>query len=64
VKAKATKRAIVTVTRVAINNKGNGNGDEGSRQATAMRAMAAVTTVVAKDEGGDNSNKGGGQQRG
>jgi hypothetical protein len=39
VKAQATKRAMVTATRVASNNKGNGNGDKGCRQVTATRAM-------------------------
>jgi hypothetical protein len=37
-------------TRVASNNKGNGNGDKGGKQATSTRAMVAGTTVVGKDE--------------
>jgi hypothetical protein len=57
VKAKATKRAIATVTRVASNNKGNGNSNKGGGQVTETRAMAAAMTVVGKDEGGGNSNE-------
>ncbi len=62
--AKATKRAMATVTRVGSNNEGNGNEDEGGRQLTATRVMAAAMTVVGKDEGGGNGNEGGRQQRG
>ncbi len=51
------KRAMAMVTRVASNDEGDSNGNEGGRRATAMRAMAALTTVVGKDEGG-------GKQRG
>ncbi len=52
-KAKATKRAMATATRVASSNKGGG-------QATATRAMAVVTNVVGKYEGSGNGNEGGG----
>ncbi len=51
-------------TRVAKNNEGDGNGDEGGRQVTAMRAMVAATIVVGEDEGGGNGNEHGGQCRG
>ncbi len=51
-KAEATKRAIVTVTRVASNEDGDGNGgkrdgdgDKGAGQVT-MRVMAVATTVA------------------
>jgi hypothetical protein len=66
VKAKATKRATVMATRVASNDKGDGDGNKGGRLATATRAMAAATTVVGKDEGNGNGNgnEGGGPQRG
>jgi hypothetical protein len=63
VKAQATKRAMTTATRVASNNKGNGNGDKGCRQVTATRAMAVATAVVGKDEDGGDGDEGGGQQR-
>jgi hypothetical protein len=63
VKAEATKRAIVTATRVASDddgnrdgNKSNGNSNKGGGQAT-MRAMAAAMTVVGDDEGNGGSNK-------
>ncbi len=59
-KAKATKRAMATVTRVASNDEGDGNGDKSGRRATATRAMAAATTVVGEDEGGGDSNEVGG----
>ncbi len=52
-KAKATKRATTTATRMANGNKGGG-------QATATRAMAVVTNVVSKYEGSGNGNEGGG----
>jgi hypothetical protein len=52
VKAEATKRAIVTATRVVSNDNGdgnddksNGNGDKGGKQATT-RAIAVATIVV------------------
>ncbi len=60
-KAKATKRAMATVTRVASNNKGNCNSNEGGGQATAMKAMVAAMTVVGEDEGNGNDNEGNGQ---
>ncbi len=63
-KAKATRRAMATATRVVSDNKGDGDSNKGGGQATGMRAMAAAMTVVGKDEGGGNSNEGGGQQRG
>ncbi len=62
-KAKATKRVIAMVTRVARDNKGIGNGNKGGGRATAMRAMVEMTIVVGKNEGGGNGNEGGGQQR-
>jgi hypothetical protein len=53
VKAKTTKRAITTATRVASDDNGDGNGgksdgdsNEGAGQVT-MRAMAVATTVAA-----------------
>ncbi len=58
-KAKATKRAMATAMRVAINNKSDSNGNEGGGQVTAMRAMVVAMTVVGEDEGGGNSNEGG-----
>ncbi len=52
-KAKTTKRAITTATRVASDDNGDGNGgksdgdsNEGAGQVT-MRAMAVATTVAA-----------------
>ncbi len=57
------KRAMVTATRVARNDKSDGNGNKSGRQVTAMRAMEVVITVVGKDEGDGNGNEGGGQQR-
>ncbi len=59
-----TKRAMATAKRVASNNKGDGNSDEGGGQATAMRAILAVTTVVGKDEGNSDGDEGGMGQRG
>jgi hypothetical protein len=53
VKAEVTMRVIATVTMVASNDNGigdggksNGNGNEGAEQA-ATRVMAAATTVAA-----------------
>jgi hypothetical protein len=46
---KATKRAMAAATRVASNDKGDGNGDEGGRRVTAIRVMVVVTTVVGKE---------------
>ncbi len=63
-KAKTTKRVMATMTRVASDKEGYGNGNKGGRQATAMRAMAAMTTVVGNNEGNGNGDEGGGQQRG
>ncbi len=70
VKAKATKRAIATATRVASNNdgnvcggKGNGNGEEGGGW-VRTRALAASTTVAGDVEGDGDGNEGGEQQRG
>jgi hypothetical protein len=60
VKAKATKRAMAMATRVASDDKGDGDGEEGGRRVTAMRAMTAVMAVVGKDEGGGDNNEGGG----
>ena len=62
-KEEATMRAIMTVTRVASNDDGDGNngksngdGNKGARQATT-RAMAVATTVavmrVASNEEGE-----------
>ncbi len=62
-KAQATKRAMATVSRVASNNKSDGNSDKGCRQVTATRAMAVATTVVGKDEDGGDGDEGGGRQR-
>ncbi len=59
-KAKAMKRAFAIAMGVVSNNKGDGNGNEGGREATATRAKAAVMTVVGKDEGDGNSDEGGG----
>jgi hypothetical protein len=55
---------MATAKRVASNNKGDGNSDEGGGQATAMRAILAVTTVVGKDEGNSDGDEGGMGQRG
>ncbi len=63
-KAKATNRAMAVATRVVSNDKGDGNGNKGGRQATATRAMVVATTVVGKDECGGDSNEVGGQQIG
>ncbi len=62
--AEATKRAIMTATRVAINDKGDGNGgksdgdgNKGAGRATT-RVMASATTVtamrVASDKEGED----------
>jgi hypothetical protein len=66
VKAEATKRAIIMVTRVASNDDGagdsgknNGNGDESAGQVTT-RAMAAATTVVAMRVSSNEEDKGAG----
>ncbi len=61
VKATMTKRAMAMVTRVASNNESDGNGNEGGKQATTTRAMAAATIVVGKGEGvaGDKKSEGG-----
>jgi hypothetical protein len=63
VKAEVTKRAIATATKVASDDKGNGNGgksvgdsDKGGGQATT-RAMAAATAVVGNNEGNSNGNE-------
>jgi hypothetical protein len=64
VKAKATNRAMVVATRVVSDDKGDGDGNKGGRQATATRAIVVATTVVGKDECGGNGNEVGGQQRG
>ncbi len=66
-KEEATMRAIMTVTRVASNDDGDGNngksngdGNKGARQATT-RAMAVATTVavmrVASDEEGEGGKE-------
>ncbi len=64
-KAEATKRAMAMATRVASNDKGNGNddksncdGDEGAGRAT-MRAMVAVTIVAAMRVSSDKEGEGG-----
>ncbi len=59
-KARATKMAMATATRVA---KGDGNGDRGCRQVTATRAMGVATTAVGKDEDDGGGDEGGGRQR-
>jgi hypothetical protein len=64
VKAKATERVMAMVTRVASNDKGDANGDEGGGCVTAVRAMVAAMIVVGKDEGNGDGNEGGGWQRG
>jgi hypothetical protein len=61
VKAKAMMRVMAKAMRVGNNSEGNGYGNEGGRQVTAMRAMTAATTVVGKCEGDSNSNEGGRQ---
>ncbi len=65
-KAEATKRAIMTATRVASNDDGagdggkrDGGGDEGAGRATT-RAMAAATTVVAMRVTSNKEDKGAG----
>jgi hypothetical protein len=65
VKAEATKRAIVTATRVASNDngdgdggKGNGDGDEGAGRATT-RVMVAAMTVAAMRVASDKEGEGG-----
>ncbi len=63
-KAKATKRTMARATMVASKDEGNGNGNQGGKQATAMRVIVAVITVVEKDEGGGDGDAGGGQCRG
>ncbi len=45
VKAKMTKWAMATATRMASNNKGDGNPNEGGGRATAIRAMIATVTL-------------------
>ncbi len=69
-KAEATKRGIVMVTRVASNADGNGdggkskrNGNKGGVQATT-RTMVVATTVAGKDERNCNGDEEGEQQRG
>ncbi len=58
-KGKATKRAIAMATKLASNDKGNGNdSNEGGRQATATRAMVVAKTAVGKDESNGNSDEG------
>ncbi len=64
-KAVAMKRAIVTVTRVASNDDGNGDGgksngdsDKGAGQVTT-RAMAAAMTVAAMRVASDEEGEGG-----
>jgi hypothetical protein len=64
VKAKATKRAMATKMRVVSHDKGNGNGNKGGGQVTAMRTLTAVMTEVGEDEGNGDGDEGGGQQRG
>ncbi len=63
-KAKKTKRVMTTMTRVASNDKGDGDVNEGDERATATRAMVVTTTVVGNNEGNGNGDEGGGQQRG
>ncbi len=70
-KAKATNRATLIVTKVVSNddndgNAGKSNGDcnKSGRQATAMRVTAVVRTMVGDDEGDGNGNEGSRQQRG
>ncbi len=58
------KRAMVMASRVVSNDKGDGDGNKGGKQATAMRVMVATTTVVGKDEGSGDGDEGGVQQRG
>jgi hypothetical protein len=65
VKAEATKRAIMTATRVASNDDGNGDsgksngdGNEGAGQATT-RAMAAAMTVAAMRVASNKEGEGG-----
>jgi hypothetical protein len=50
---------MATATRVASDNKGNHDRDEGGMQLTASRAIVVATTVVGEDEGGGNSDEGG-----
>ncbi len=64
VNSKTTKRAMMTTTRVASNDKGDGDGNKGGGQAIAMRVMVVMMTVVGDNEGDGNSNEGGRQQRG
>ena len=66
-KAEVTKRAIKTVTRVASDDNGagnggksDGNGNEGAGRAT-MRAMAAARTVAAMRVASNKEDKGAGQ---
>ncbi len=66
-KAEATKRAIMTATRVASNDDGagnggksNGNGDKGAGQATT-RAMAVAMTVAAMRVASNEEDEGAGQ---
>ncbi len=58
-KAKATKRAMAMATRVAMDNKGNGDDKEGGGQVTATRVMVAAMTVVCKDEDNGGGYEGG-----
>ncbi len=54
-RVKATKSVMVTAMRVASNNEGNGNGNEGGRQEIATKAVP-VATVVGGDEGVGDGN--------
>ncbi len=58
------KRAMAMMTRVFSNNKGDGDGNNGGRHATAIRAMVGTTTVVGNNEGDGGGNEGGRHQRG
>ncbi len=66
-KAKATKRAMAAVTRVASNVDGNSDGgksdDHGNKSGkqARMRAMAAVTVAGDGRQGNGNEDKGCGQ---
>ncbi len=66
-KAEAMKRAITTVTRVASDDDGagdggksDGDGDKGAGRAT-MRAMVAATTVAAMRVASNEEDEGAGQ---
>ncbi len=58
-KAKATKMAMATATRLASKNKGDCDGNEGGGKVIGPRAMAVTMPEVGKDEGNGDSNEGG-----